>query len=86
MLNDSVNQTMSRTILTSGTVFIVVVILYFFGGPGIHAFAFSLVIGVISGTYSTVYIASPLLLWLFERGNPQPTGKLERREVSKSVA
>jgi SecD/SecF fusion protein len=64
MINLSVNQTLSRTILTSGTVFIACVILYFFGGPGIHAFAFTMVIGVIAGTYSTVYIAAPLLLWL----------------------
>ncbi len=64
MINASVNQTLSRTLLTSLTTLIVVVILYFFGGDGIHAFAFALVIGVIAGTYSTVFIASPMLLWL----------------------
>ena len=46
------------------TVFIVVVILYFFGGEGIHSFAFAFLVGVIAGTYSTVYIAAPVLLWL----------------------
>jgi SecD/SecF fusion protein len=86
MLNDAVNLTMSRTILTSGTVFIVVVVLYFFGGPGIHAFAFSLVIGVISGTYSTVFIAAPLLLWMFNREQTAASPKLESRDVKKSVA
>jgi SecD/SecF fusion protein len=86
MLNDAVNLTMSRTILTSGTVFIVVVVLYFFGGPGIHAFAFSLVIGVISGTYSTVFIAAPLLLWMFSRNQRTATANLPSREVTKSVA
>ena len=87
MLNDAVNLTMSRTILTSGTVFIVVVVLYFFGGPGIHAFAFSLVIGVISGTYSTVFIASPLLLWMFNREQATAAaGKLESRAATKSLA
>ncbi len=62
MVNDSINQTLSRTILTGGTTLVVVLILYGWGGPGIHAFAFSLVIGVIAGTYSTVFIAAPLLL------------------------
>ncbi|MGE0760576.1 MAG: protein translocase subunit SecDF, partial [Pirellulaceae bacterium] len=64
MINLSLNQTLSRTILTAFTVFIVVIVLYGFGGQGIHGFAFSLLIGVISGTYSTIYIASPFVLWL----------------------
>jgi SecD/SecF fusion protein len=64
IVNTSLNQTLSRTILTSLTVFIVVVILYFFGGDGIHGFAYSFLVGVIAGTYSTIYIACPLLLWL----------------------
>ncbi len=64
MVNASVNQTLSRTILTATTVFIVVVILYFFGGEGIHSFAFAFLIGVIAGTYSTVFIAAPVLIWL----------------------
>jgi len=64
LVNLSINQTLSRTILTSGTVFIVCVILYFVGGPGIHGFSFCMLVGVIAGTYSTVYIAAPILLWL----------------------
>jgi SecD/SecF fusion protein len=64
MVNASVNQCLSRTILTATTVFLVVVILYFFGGEGIHSFAFAFLVGVIAGTYSTVYIAAPVLLWL----------------------
>jgi SecD/SecF fusion protein len=64
MINLSVNQTLGRTLLTSGTVLISCVILYVVGGAGIHAFAYSMVIGVIAGTYSTVYIAAPVLLWL----------------------
>jgi len=54
-------------LLTSLTTLIVVVLLYAFGGEGIHAFAFALVIGVIVGTYSSVFVASPVLLWLVER-------------------
>ena len=62
MVNDAINQTLSRTILTSFTAWLVVVILYFFGGEGLHGFAFALVVGFLSGTYSTVYIATPILI------------------------
>ena len=61
-INASINQTLSRTILTSFTVFIVVAILFFFGGAVIHDFAFVLLVGVVAGTYSTVFIASPIVL------------------------
>ena len=71
MVNDSVNQTLSRTILTALTTFMTVVILYFFGGDGIHGFAFCMLIGVVVGTYSTIYIASPLLLWMWNREQQQ---------------
>jgi preprotein translocase subunit SecF len=59
--NRSVNETLSRTILTSGTVFAVVVALYFLGGVVIHDFAFAMLIGTISGVYSTVFVAAPFL-------------------------
>ena len=62
MINDSVNQTLSRTLLTSLTVWLVVIVLYVSGGEGVHLFAFVMVVGVIVGTYSSIYIASPLLL------------------------
>lgn len=64
IVNASISQTLSRTILTSVTTFIVVFILYCFGGEAIHGFAFALVIGVLVGTYSSIFIASPSLLWL----------------------
>jgi len=67
MINSSINQTLSRTLLTSVTTLIVVLLLYAFGGAGIHAFAFCLVIGVLVGTYSSVFVASPILLWLVNR-------------------
>lgn len=69
IVNTSLNQTLSRTLLTSITTFIVVLILYFLGGEGIHGFAYCLVLGVIVGTYSSVYVASPVLLWLMKRSN-----------------
>jgi SecD/SecF fusion protein len=64
MVNDSTNQTLSRTLLTSFTVLLVVIVLYIWGGDAIHGFAFALVVGVITGTYSSVYVAAPILLWL----------------------
>lgn len=67
MVNTSLNQTLSRTLLTSVTTFIVVAILYAIGGEGIHGFAFCLVLGVIVGTYSSIFVASPVLLWLMNR-------------------
>lgn len=69
IINLSVNQTLSRTILTSLTVLLVVVILFFFGGAVIHDFSFALLIGVIVGSYSTIFIASPIVLTL-ERAKP----------------
>ena len=62
MINAAVNQTLSRTILTSLTAWLVVVILYLFGGEGLAGFSFCLVVGFLSGTYSTIYIASPILI------------------------
>ena len=70
MINDSVNQTLSRTILSSLTVCLVVFVLYIFGGQGVHLFAFVMVVGVVVGTYSSIYIASPLLL-IFGEGAPR---------------
>jgi SecD/SecF fusion protein len=67
MINSSINQTLSRTLLTSITTLIVVVLLYALGGEGIHAFAFALVVGVVVGTYSSVFVASPVLLYLVNR-------------------
>jgi SecD/SecF fusion protein len=67
MIDRAVNQTLSRTILTSGTAFIAALILYLFGGQGIHAFAFTMLIGILTGSYSTIYIAAPLVLWLQDR-------------------
>ena len=64
MINKSINQTLGRTVLTSLTTLLVVVILYAIGGQGIHGFAFSLVIGVVVGTYSSIFVASPVLLWM----------------------
>ncbi len=67
MVNDSLNQTLSRTLLTSTATFLVCIVLYVMGGEGIHGFAFCLFVGIIVGTYSSVYVASPVMLWLMNR-------------------
>jgi preprotein translocase subunit SecF len=64
VINRSINETLSRTIVTNGTAILVVVVLLFLGGDVIHAFAFALLVGFIIGTYSSIYVASPIvLLW-----------------------
>ena len=67
IINRSINETLSRTILTSLTTLVVLGCLFFFGGDIIHDFAFALIIGVAVGTYSSIYIASPILLVLEEK-------------------
>jgi len=64
LINNSVSKTLSRTTLTSLTTFFVVLTLYLFGGSIIEPFSFTLLVGVIVGTYSSIFIASPLLIWL----------------------
>ncbi len=64
VINTSVNQTLSRTLMTSGTTLLVLAALFYFGGEIIHAFAFTLIIGVLVGTYSSIYIASTAALSL----------------------
>ncbi len=72
LINKSVNQTLNRTVLTSGLTFLTVIALYLFGGPVLHGFSFALVMGIIVGTYSSVFIASPIVLFW--------QGYLERRK------
>ena len=64
MLNVSVNETMSRTIMTSGTVFVAMVALALFGGPVLHSFSYAMLWGVIVGTYSSIWVANASLVYL----------------------
>lgn len=85
VLNMSINQTLSRTLLTSLTTLFVVVILFFFGGAGINDFALALIVGVVVGTYSSIFIASPVVhLWDQYRGRhaapPAPRRKTAETE------
>src|SRR5205807_7638694 len=65
--NDSINQTLSRTIITSGLVFLSVLALVFFGGEVLRPFSLALLIGIVFGTYSSVAIASPIMVWWQQR-------------------
>lgn len=74
IVNRSINQTLSRTILTAGLTFLTVLALYLFGGEVLHGFSFALVIGILIGTYSSIAIAAPILVayqdWRVSRGKP----------------
>ena len=74
IVNRSINQTLSRTILTAGLTFLTVLALYLFGGEVLHGFSFALVIGILIGTYSSIAIAAPILVayqdWRVNRGKP----------------
>lgn len=78
MINASINQTLSRTLLTSGTVMLVLLCLFFLGGTVIHDFTFAMIIGVITGTYSSVFVASPILIFYEELTKGKSKRKRER--------
>lgn len=67
VINRSINETLSRTILTSATTLVATLCLWLFGGPVIHDFAFAMTFGVLVGTYSSIFIASPILVFWYER-------------------
>ena len=70
IIDRALNQTLSRTIITSGTVFLATVSLYVFGGGAINDFAFTFLVGIITGTYSSIYIASALVVWWHKGKRP----------------
>lgn len=79
VINHSINETLSRTIITSVTTFVVVLSLYIFGGTVIHDFAFALLVGVVVGTYSSIFIASPILVEHFAH-HQKKTGDTKRKK------
>jgi preprotein translocase subunit SecF len=84
VLNRSVNETLSRTLLTSFTTLIAVLSLLAFGGEVVRPFALAMVIGIFVGTYSSIYIASPTLLWLEQRYGAKGAGATPRRAGAKA--
>jgi preprotein translocase subunit SecF len=87
IVNRSINQTLSRTILTAGLTFLTVLALFLFGGEVLHGFSFALVIGILIGTYSSIAIAAPILVayqdWQRNRGN-SPMVAAPRKEGNRA--
>jgi preprotein translocase subunit SecF len=89
IVNQSVNQTLGRTVITAGTTFLSVLALFLFGGEALEGFAFTMLVGVVSGTYSTVFIASAIAIILSQQkgGRPQtaaaPSGEASERPGRK---
>jgi SecD/SecF fusion protein len=81
IMNEAISATLSRTLLTSSTTLFPMIVLLIFGGPAMKDFSLPIIIGVIVGTYSSIYIASPLVLWWSKK-----TGKSLRRQVLDSAA
>jgi preprotein translocase subunit SecF len=92
IVNRSINQTLSRTILTAGLTFLTVLALFLFGGEVLHGFSFALVIGILIGTYSSIAIAAPILVayqdWRTNRGKTpmEPATRRESNRVEKVKA
>ena len=92
MMNQALNQTLSRTIITSGTVFLATLSLYLFGGGVINDFAFTFLVGIVTGTYSSIYIASAFVLWWHKGERPKMATKhirqvaVEMRATVRGVA
>jgi SecD/SecF fusion protein len=84
IMNDSINQTLSRTILTSTVTLIPILCLFFFGGSVLRDFALAIIVGVVVGTYSSIFIASPIVLW-WTRARGGSTSSL-RREIAEKAA
>jgi SecD/SecF fusion protein len=85
VMNQALNQTLSRTIITSGTVFLATSSLYIFGGGAINDFAFAFLVGILTGTYSSIYIASALVLW-WHKGQRPHIGAGAQVDVQGAVA
>jgi SecD/SecF fusion protein len=84
IMNSSINQTLSRTILTSTVTLIPILCLFFFGGAVLRDFSLAIIIGVVVGTYSSIFIASPIVLW-WTRARGDSTSSL-RREITQKAA
>jgi SecD/SecF fusion protein len=80
IMNKSINETLGRTILTGGTTVLPVAALYFFGGAVLRDFSFAILVGVIVGTYSSIFVAAPIVLWW-----SKVRGKSLRREVIENT-
>ena len=86
LINRAINQTLSRTIITSGTVFLSSLSLFIFGGPVLNDFAFTMLVGVVVGTYSSIYISSAFVLWWHEGERPKASAHVAAEERKPQAA
>jgi SecD/SecF fusion protein len=86
VMNVALNQTLSRTLITSGTVFIATSCLYIWGGGVINDFAFTFLVGIVTGTYSSIYIASALVLWWHKGERPKSATQVLMEETEGAQA
>jgi preprotein translocase subunit SecF len=85
VINTAVNQTLSRTVITAGTALLSALALFFFGGEVLHGFAFTMVIGIITGTYSSVFIAAAIVI-IWQGRRKRPAGKTQPVTTAQTVA
>jgi SecD/SecF fusion protein len=76
IINRAINDTLSRTIMTSLTIFLTILILFIFGGEVTRGFAFAMLVGVVTGTYSSIFVAAPILV---DFAKHKPLGKIEKK-------
>jgi SecD/SecF fusion protein len=86
IMNSSINDTLSRTLLTGGTTLLALGALYFLGGPVLNDFAFAIFIGVVVGTYSSIYVAAPIVLWWSGKGGQRLRAEIKRSELPSATA
>ncbi len=85
IMNDAINETLSRTLITSGTTLLTLTTLYLFGGPVLKDFSFAIIVGIIAGTYSSIFVASPIVLWLSQRKGRTLHHEIREAEAAKAA-
>lgn len=85
IMNSAINATLSRTLLTSGTTLITLITLYFFGGPVLKDFAFAIIVGIVVGTYSSIFVASPIVLWWSQRKGRSLHHEIKEADAAKAA-
>jgi len=90
IMNRAINETLPRTVITSGTIFLTLIVLFIWGGEVLRGFAFTMIVGVLTGTYSSIFVASAVAYDIIERrkvkGQPVPTGTRETQPMKKMAA
>jgi SecD/SecF fusion protein len=85
IMNDAINETLSRTLLTSSTTLLTLITLYLFGGPVLKDFSFAIIVGIVAGTYSSIFVASPIVLWLSQRRGRSLHHEIREADAAKAA-